>query len=355
MEEIKIIDPLSDPRWDRFVEKHPLGWIVHLSGWKTLMEKSFPYMKGYYLTVCDSTNDEFQAALPLFKVSSWLTGNRLVNIPFATLCDPLIDTNHEMEILLEEALNLSKKLETSYIEIRTLGSSPFIQDKRLECNSFYKHHYIPLDKDLEAIKKSFHRTNVRQRIQRALDSNINIKVADSESDIETFFALYKKTRRKHGLPSQPCIFFKSLWEIFGPSKRMMLLLAEYNGKVIAGLVLFRYKQRVSAEILGTDEEYLNLSPNHLLFWEAIKSAYNDGFKIFDFGRTSPNNESLMTFKNRWGTKVIDLPQFYYPFRAAKKLDEQDTSIKLNLIKKLCESSPDFVYREISRFCYKHVG
>lgn len=355
MTEVKIIDPLNDSSWDRFVEKHPLGWIVHLSGWKTLMEKSFPHMKGYYLTVSEPANGEIQAALPLFKVKSWLTGNRLVSIPFATLCDPLINNGQEMESLFEEALRLSKKLKTSYLEIRTLGTSALIQDKRLGSSPFYKHHYILLDKDPDALKKSFHRTNVRQRIQRALDSNIHIKEATSETDMNTFFELYKKTRRKHGLPAQPYIFFQVLWEIFSPSKQMVLLLAEYNSKVIAGLVLFRYKKRVSAEILGTDEEYLNVSPNHLLFWEAIQSACRDGFKVFDFGRTSPNNESLMTFKNRWGTSVIDLPQFYYPSAATETLNDQDTSTKYNIITKLCKKSPDFIYREISRFCYKHLG
>ena len=34
-EEVIEIDPLKDPRWDTFVENHPFGWIVHLSGWKT--------------------------------------------------------------------------------------------------------------------------------------------------------------------------------------------------------------------------------------------------------------------------------------------------------------------------------
>jgi hypothetical protein len=29
-----LIDPARDPRWDRFVKKHPFGWITHLSGWK---------------------------------------------------------------------------------------------------------------------------------------------------------------------------------------------------------------------------------------------------------------------------------------------------------------------------------
>ncbi|MEN6321049.1 MAG: GNAT family N-acetyltransferase [Syntrophaceae bacterium] len=355
METITIIDPIKDLRWDKFVENHPFGWIAHLSGWKKLLENSFPHIKGHYLALVDISNNEIRAALPLFEVRSWLTGNRMVSIPYATLCDPLINTNNDMEILLEDVLNLGKKLKTSYIEIRTLHSSSLIQDRRLVCHQFYKHHYLKLDKNPEVLKKSFHRTNVKQRIQRALDCDISIKIADSESDLIKFFKLHAKTRRKLSLPPQPYIFFKLLWEMFIPLNQMILLLAEHKNLAIAGLILFKFKDRVSAEFLATDEEYLNISPNHLLFWEAIKSAYNDGFKIFDFGRTSPHNESLMSFKNRWGTQVTNLPQFFYPHDVLKKVTERETSKGYKLIQKLCKNSPESLYQLIGRFCYRHLG
>ena len=86
------IDPQSDPRWDQFVESHPLGLICHLSGWKQVLEESFPQMKGRYLAILSDDNS-IRAALPVFEIRSILTGNRLVSIPFATNCDPLISSN----------------------------------------------------------------------------------------------------------------------------------------------------------------------------------------------------------------------------------------------------------------------
>ena len=312
-------------------------------------------MKGHYLALIDTTTNDIKAALPLFEVRSWLTGNRLVSIPFATICDPLITTTDDMSKLFAEALNLSKELKTPSIEIRTFMSAPLIQEEALANNPFYKHHYIQLDKEPEELKKSFHRTNVRQRIQRALKSNLSLKVADNESDMINFYQLHIMTRKKLGLPPQPYIFFKMLWETFTPSKQMALLLAKQNNQTIAGLIIFKFKTRVSAEFLASDETFLNVSPNHFLFWEAIKSACNEGFKIFDFGRTSPDNKSLMTFKSRWGTTVVDLPQFCYPKELSENIADRETSTSYRLINKICKNSPESVCKMLGHICYRHLG
>jgi hypothetical protein len=355
MEYVTTIDPVKDPRWDKFVENHPFGWICHLSGWKQVLEKSFPHMRGYYLALLDDRNNHIKAGMPVFEVRSWLTGKRLVSIPFATLCDPLISSSEEMQILFDEALNLSKKFRNTYIEIRSLSSSPLIRNNQFGESRFYKHHYLLLENEPEQLRKKFHRTCVRQRISRAIESNLSLRVGDSESDLNSFYQLHVLTRRRLRLPPQPYNYFKLLWNTFSPTKKMIILLAEKEGKTIASLILFKFKDRVSAEFAASDETFRDLSPNHFLFWEAIKSAYHEGYKIFDFGRTSPSNEALMDFKNRWGTKVIDLPQYFYPKQALEKLSKEEESIGFRLVQKICEKAPDYTLQPIGRFCYRHLG
>ncbi len=86
------------------------------------------------------------------------------------------------------------------------------------------------------------------------------------------------------------------------------LMAEKDGRAVAGLMVFKFKDRVSAEISVSDTDYQHSSPNHLLFWE----ARTEGYSIFDFGRTAPGNSSLMNFKSRWGTEVSETPHYYFP-------------------------------------------
>ena len=353
--EVKLIDPIADPTWDAFVENHPFGWICHLSGWKQVLEKSFPHIKGYYFVLFDDSSKEIKAGMPVFEVKSWLTGKRLVSIPFATLCDPLISNNDELKFLFEEIFGLMKEVGALHIELRSRAAFSLLQEDHFYVQRFYRHHYLILDKDPEHLKINFHRTCVRQRINRATCSNLVFKVGDCESDLKLFYHLYVLTRKRLGLPPLPYLFFKSIWEAFSPCHKIMLLLAKCDDQLAAGLILLKFRDRVSAEFAASDTTYNDFSPNHLLFWEAIKSAYSEGYKIFDFGRTSPNNKTLMEFKNHWGTQVVDLPIFYYPKETVDRLGIREELRSYKMINKVCHWAPESAMGFIGSFCYKHLG
>lgn len=355
MENMVCLDPSVDSRWDRFVENHSLGWMTHLSGWKKVLEKSFPHMKGFYLALLHEDHRTLKAALPLFAVKSWLTGKRLISIPFATLCDPLISSHEELEDLLAGAKHLLEEVGGSHMEIKFFKGIDFIQDNGFGVHDYYRHHFLVLPEDIEELKGSLHRTCVRQRISRAYRSKLTLREGADQADMKKFYRLHVKTRKRLGLPPQPFLFFESLQEEFGGSKFMTLLFAEKNGQDLASLILFKFKDRVSAEFLATDDRYFSLSPNHFLFWEAIKSAYAGGFRVFDFGRTSPQNETLMTFKRHWGTQVVSLPQIIYPAKLLGKAILKEKSIAYRILTKICRYLPDSALKSIGRFCYHHLG
>jgi len=352
MAHIDNIDPCVDERWDRFVESHPLGWVTHLSGWKTVMEKSFKHIKAHYLVLIEG--NDIVAGLPLYEVRSWLTGNKFVSIPFATLCDPLVSNRSEFQLLFSEVLKYLKKRRVSAFELRTLSASDMIDDERLGVHRYYKHHFIRLLNDPEVLKKSFHRTCVRQKIRRARDCSLNVRVAQSEVDLKDFFRLYLMTRRRLELPSQPYEFFKAIWDVYWPSGKMNLLLAEHEEKAIAGLINFKFKDRVSAEFAASDQAYLGMSPNHLLFWNTIQSACRDGYKVFNFGRTNPTNQDLMDFKRRWGSEMIELSHFYYPKEICEKIDKRESSWKYKLAKSVVIKAPDRAFEFVGKFLYRHI-
>jgi hypothetical protein len=354
MEKVEIIDPIKDPRWDKFVEAHPFGWIVHLSDWKKVLEKSFPHMKGHYLALVDVESSEIRAALPLFEVRSRLTGNRLVSVPFAQLCDPLIRTSDDMAKLLDGAFDLSKRLKTSYIEIRTYNA-PSFPDERLRADELYKHHFIKLDNDPGIIRKSFHQRGINQAINRAIRNELELKVADCEEDVKAFNDLFMQTRKRLGVPYQPYLFLKTLWDIFHPLNRLILLLAKHKNRIASGIVFFQFNGRFSAEWEGWDTSFGNINPNHFIFWEGIKLAHKNENRIFDFGITSPTNEGLVTFKNRWGTEVVDFHRYYYSLDASKTYLESETSLKQKVIEGICRKSPSKLYELFGIFCFRHMG
>lgn len=346
-EKIRQVDPLLEPAWDRFVEGHRFGLIYHLSGWKRLIENSFAHITGHYFTITGK-DGRFRAALPVFEVRSWLTGDRLVSIPFATLCDPLIDTAEDYKTLLVEVEKLSKELKSSYIEIRALNSVELIGGTA--GNDSFKCHYLSLEQEPELISKKFH-PSLRQKLRKVSRSSLEMRIAEDESDMRLFFKLNLLTRKRLGLPPQPYRFFKTLWETFHPH-RMRLAIAEIGNTPIAGVLLFMFKDRISAEFTTTDWNFINSNPVHFLYWETIKWGHAEGYRVFDFGRTEKSNTGLMSFKDSWGTEVVDLPHFYYP---AGKNGVGRSPLLHKLAFNVFRKSPQFAARLMGSFCYAHMG
>jgi hypothetical protein len=143
-------------------------------------------------------------------------------------------------------------------------------------------------------------------------------------------------------------------EQFSPDK-VSVRLASYKGENIAGILLFRFRDRVSAEFMVMDECFLSVSPNHLLFWEAIKETWEKKYRIFDFGRTRANNASLLDFKRRWGTQEVDLPIYYHPVEMKDYMQKKEGAIAYKVSKLVTSAIPSGMFRQFGQWFYRHLG
>lgn len=352
--QVSVIDLRNEEGiWDLFVKNHPNGWITHLSGWKKVLDKSFYHMKGHYLVIREGSF--IRSALPVYEVNRWLTGKRLVSIPFATLCHPLVSDENDMITLLQAALELGKEIGAAYVEIRTMSEKGEIQDGRFSTSKRFKHHYLLLDAEPEILKKRFDRTCVRQRISRATSRGVSIERVVDESGLAAFFRIHMITRKRLGLPPHPCRFIRSLWNVFSPSGQLAVNLAKFDGQYIGGIMLFQFNGRISAEYLVSDENFRDLSPNHILLWDAIQKGCRDGCQVFDFGRTHVSNEGLMDFKKRWGTDVVDLPIFYSPpSKQVFRLQEWNPDRHATVVK-IFNRMPLLLLRAVGSSYYRFLG
>lgn len=342
---------LEDASWDRFVEAHPLGWVCHLSAWQRVLEASFRHMKGEVLLIHEGGS--IRAGMPIYDVRSRIFGNRLVSSPFATLCTPLTSASEDAEPLLEAALELSRSRGSRYVEVRTMRPLTVPAAGRLAQSNRFKHHQLDVDKNLEALRKRFDRSCVRQRIDRALNSGLETVAVLDEQGLRAFYGLYLQTRKRLGLPPHPYPFIRSLWATFAPSGMVEVELATWRGTPVAGILLLRFKGRVSAEYLVSDEQYRDMSPNHLLVWNAIRRAHEQGYQYFDFGRTDATNNSLMDFKRRWGTTVSDLPVYFYP-RSDVAVEDKDSKLR-RAAQTAFRRMPDWCNRWLGERIYNHMG
>jgi CelD/BcsL family acetyltransferase involved in cellulose biosynthesis len=355
MNKFQLIDPYNDARWDDFVGEHPLGWVCHLSGWKKVLESSFKHIRGYYFAIIDDSTRRIQAGLPVFHVKSWLLGDRLVSVPFATLCDPLVDSMSQFDILFEAVEKLGRDLKVKQIEIRSFAAESFIKTDQLRKVNMFKYHYLELNDEPSNLLKKFHKSCIVNKIRKAEKLHLGFGEVESQTDLNEFYRLHKLTRKRLGLPVQPYSLFLNLWKVFGPSKRIKILIVKHDKVVIGAMLNFLFKNRMSNDYASTDFNSKSLSPTHFMYWESIKLAHSKGIKIFDFGRTPISAESLATFKSRWGAKTVLLAQHYYSKNGNSLLAASENSLKYKFLQNLCKYSPEHAYNLLSKFVYRHMG
>ncbi len=355
MGKIRWLQSSDMPLWDSFVEKHPHGTIYHLSSWQSLIEKSFRHIKGHIAALCADDSNEILAGIPVYAIQSRFTGNRIVSIPFATLCDPLISSVDEMKQFLPFLIDLYTKNKALNIEIRTWKSSVLNSFESFGMSDFYYHHYLVLDRAEEVLMESFHKKAVRVSIIRAKRNNLQLGYAGDDSDLPVFFELFSQSRKRLGLPLIPFRYLETLWEIFYPTGNLQILFAMHDGKAIAASMLLKYKDLVIIEYGFDQIQHRNLSPNHFLDWETVKLAKREGYKVLSFGRTSAQNKGLMLYKQRWGTTVESLSQFYYPLPFYSTFENKETSLKYRLFRGVAKRVPDSIFHLMSDFIYRHMG
>lgn len=342
-------------RWDEFVRKHPLGGLCQTSAWRRVLETSFAHIRGKFCAVIDDETGEILAGVPVYTVKSWLLGNRVVSVPFATLSDPLVSSCDELRVLLDPVRRLGEDTSSRYTEIRTFRSASLFSESGMRASHSFIHHFIRLDRPLETIRMTLGRTAVRQRISKAEKLGLEVENAAAWEDMEIFYERLCQTRRRLSLPPIPLRFFRSLWQELMPAGHLTLLLARYRNDVVGGVLVVKWKNTFALEYVGDSGQCRNEGVIQLLYWEAVKCALQDGYELFSFGRTYRGNMGLMRSKSHWGTEKENLCTFFYPETTHKDAEDRTASIPYRLIKALSGHLPGPASGLLGEFCYRHMG
>ena len=346
---IKILEEPDSLKWDQFVLKHPRGSIYHTTAWMRVVQKTFKHEPLYvYL----QGNGQIRACLPLFKIRSWVTGQRLNCLPVAAACNPL-STESETGKMMEYAQELTGSGNWMPWEIRTDEryqlEMPFPSIRVCD----YVTHLLDLERPLEQIWENLHRGQVLRSIRKALRSDINVVEACNRHDISEFYKLYLGMRKRNGLLPQPLSFFENLWDEFSPRGEIEIYLARIDSRAVAGVLLLKYRDMVSYEYGATNPADLYARPNQLLLWRSIEKAHAEGYRWFDFGRTRLDNKGLLGFKDRWGTRRI--PLVYYKTPDGTGIDNlREKALVPWTMHLLIRSCPDLVCRWLGWWLYRHT-
>ena len=334
---------INPKKWNEIVN-HNNSKIYHLYEWGRLLND----VHGHKLIYLEDDKGVF----PLACVKSFIFGNRLISLPFADYGGPCANDKETADTLVARAEDAAEELDVDFIEIRSPRKEYF--------GIFEKHDFIRrddyvtfilhLDKDVVRLWKSIAQEN-RTAIRKARKSGVEVVEAKNKSDLRAFYELYLKTMKKLGSPPQPYKFFETMWDLFYP-KNLIIPLATYNGRYIAGSLFFIHKDTIHHAYNCSLKDYLGFGQNNLLQWYIIKWGSEKGFKYLDFGRTRENAGNVL-FKRRWGGGLVKMPYFYKFYK--KELKEREEIQYEGLSKLWGKYVPEFFANRIGPWIIKQIG
>ncbi|MDT0172699.1 GNAT family N-acetyltransferase [Exiguobacterium sp. BRG2] len=173
---------------------------------------------------------------------------------------------------------------------------------------------LELTDPFEMIESDFSQMT-RRNIRKARREGVTIRLGRPE-EYRDFAHLYQMTMDKHQADAR-YYFDQTYFDHFADGRiNNVLLLAEHDGRIIAGCIVLTGRQFAHYHLGASDPVSLVLRPNHLLFAEMIRWAKQAGFQALHLGggTTRSNTDSLLAYKRSFsanqtffglGTSILD--------------------------------------------------
>ncbi|SRR6266571_8327713 len=344
------LDPIQDPRWAQLVEKHPKASVFHTVAWLQALRRTYGYEPVAFTT--SPPTGELKNGLVFCRISSWLTGRRLVSLPFSDHCEPLCNSTEDVNFLIRYLQTALEHQKWKYLEVRPINGDLGQTGDGIGCvpAATYFLHTLDLRPDLDEVFRSLDKDSVQRRIQRAERAGLVEKCGRSEDLLKEFYALFVITRGRHHVPPSPYAWFRNLIQCQG--KALEIRLAYKDETPIAAILTLKYKGVVYYKYGCSDARFNRFGAMPWLFWRAIAAAKSNGANEFDMGRTQQDNAGLLAFKNQWVPLPKRLVYWQYPY--ASSLDSVD-NWELKIAKGAFSLMPDRLLTIIGRLIYRHIG
>jgi CelD/BcsL family acetyltransferase involved in cellulose biosynthesis len=346
------IDPLKDRRWDEFVSQHPRASVFHSSAWLEALSRTYGYQPVAYTT--SAAGKALENGMVFCRVESWLTGRRLVSLPFSDHCEPLVDTPEDLETITA-ALEMDCFGEKwRYIEMRPLRRSEIVTSLP-HATIPYTFHLLDLRPDIDTLFRNCHKNSTQRKILRAEREGLEYREGRTEELLDHFYDLLANTRQRHSRPPQPRSWFVNLIDCLGDALKIRVA---YKGdRQVAAVLTIQHKNTLVYKYGGSDPRFNNLGGMHLLLWTAIQEAKSEGLRYFDFGRSEAGQEGLITFKKRWGTTQSQLIYSRYGLadHVAHMFESSGASWKSAVARYLLAHMNPGMLSLAGRALYRHVG
>jgi serine/alanine adding enzyme len=307
--------------WDDYVHAHPDATIYHLTGWRKVIEKTYGH-QSYYLAAIETfadpcpvnagrTGTRIVGILPLIQLKSLVFGNNLFSLPFFDMGGVLADNPEAASELIAEAVRLGLELKADSIELRQTGHPGWLDSVKTSCEScrepalqLQSHKVrmlLDLPEDADILMSAF-KAKLRSQIRRPMKAGLTARIGSHEL-LSDFYRVFAENMRDLGSPVHSTGLMRNVLKEFSSDARLMVV---YNGhSPVAASMVIGFRQILQNPWASALRKYSRMSPNMLLYWSMLSYGCDEGYRQFDFGRSTPG-EGTYRFKAQWGAQPRSL-------------------------------------------------
>jgi serine/alanine adding enzyme len=290
MIEVRPLETGEEKAWDDYLYRCSESSHCHLSGWRRVIERTYGH-RSYYLWA--HANGMVKGILPLIAMRNLYFRRSLVSMPFLDDGGICADSDQIRIRLFQEALRLYEGRKANSLDLRHRHANHLDSPRRGEKVIMV----LDLLDDSDEMWKRFD-AKLRNQVRKASKSGLNAFWSGKEG-LSDFYEIFAANMRDLGSPVHSRNFFAAILEEFADSAKIMLV--RKDDQVIGGAVCLFFKGSMIVPWASSLREYFSVCPNNLLYWEMIRWGCKNGYRRFDFGRSSPGSGTYR-FKKQWGAR-----------------------------------------------------
>ncbi len=318
----------SRSQWDNFVSSHPNGHFLQSWGWGEL--KAGAGWQPLRLALWDAQEECIVAAAQVLRRSPSRIPPRFGNLAYIPR-GPVLDWSQEGQSIRQaffaQLLSLLRKEGAVAVQVEL----PLVMDggeevherearetaKWLEAMRFHVVRCVqpartilldlaPGEDDLLAGMKEKWRYNVRLAARRG----VSVRPARTLEDVQVWYRVLQATGQRDGFGIHTLDYYRRAWQLFAPANQAQLLLAEHDGRLLAGIFVGCLGRQAIYLYGASSNEQRQLMPNYLLQWEAMRWSKNQGAQFYDFWGIPDSDDpteamaGVYRFKSGWGGRTV---------------------------------------------------
>ena len=219
-------------------------------------------------------------------------------------------------VIKTEDYNFERAFETAFLKhcqqeniiAEFIRFHPLIENERIFKEKIEVLHnritvWINLEKSVDEIWMYDVSTQNRNTIRKCMKNGLEVEVSE---DYDEFLEIYNQTMNKVGAKNF-YYFDKKYYDEIRNNSCCVLLRVRKSSETLAAAIFMKYGDYFHYHLSGSRQEYLQLAPNNILLWEAIKYAKEKGCKrmFLGGGLSDSQEDTLFRFKKKFSSESKD--------------------------------------------------